>query len=52
MSIIETILRTTPCDATVADEKKGESITFTADGLGYYTISEGLSPPLHFVSMM
>lgn len=52
MSIIETILRTMPCDATVADEKKGESITFTADGLGYYTISEGLSPPLHFVSMM
>jgi hypothetical protein len=50
MSIVETILRTTPCDASLGEEEKGESITFAPAGDGYFTISEGLSQPLHFVA--
>ncbi len=46
-SVADTMLTGTPCDAELATEDKGESISFSSDG--YYTISEGVSEPLHFV---
>jgi hypothetical protein len=33
-----------PCEAPAAIEPQGESIAFTADGLGFVTISEGANP--------
>jgi hypothetical protein len=31
-----------------AVERQGETIAFAADGRGYYTVSEGSHPPIHF----
>ncbi|MET0287837.1 MAG: hypothetical protein ABW352_25335 [Polyangiales bacterium] len=47
-TIDETLRNVTPCDAELANESKGESISFGATG--YFTISEGTGTPLHFVS--
>lgn len=47
-SIADTILGTLPCAAPVPAEAKGESITFGATG--FYTTTEGVSPPISFVS--
>lgn len=35
------------CPLALVIEMQGEAIGFSADGLGYYTVSEGQSPPLH-----
>jgi hypothetical protein len=48
VSIADTILKGTACDAELAVEDKGESISFSA--AGYYSLSEGTKVPLHFVS--
>ncbi len=41
-------LRTPPCPMPLAREQQGEAIGFAADGNGYYTVSEGQNPPMHF----
>jgi hypothetical protein len=48
VSIADTILKGTACDAELAVEDKGESISFSLTG--YYSLSEGTKVPLHFVS--
>lgn len=48
VSIADTILKGTACDAELAVEDKGESISFST--AGYFSISEGTKVPLHFVS--
>lgn len=48
VSIADTILKGTACDAELAVEDKGESISFSSTG--YFSISEGTKVPLHFVS--
>lgn len=40
---------TEPCSAPSTAEVQGEAITFAADGLSYYTISEGGSPDINYV---
>jgi len=40
---------TEPCSAPSTAEVQGEAITFAADGLSYYTISEGSSPDINYV---
>lgn len=37
-----------PCEMPAADEPQGEAICFAADGSGYYTISEGVCPPIYY----
>lgn len=37
-----------PCPALALPEKQGEAVGFAADGSGYYTVSEGNTPPLHW----
>lgn len=39
-------LTATPCVLPQVDESQGEAIAWTADGLGYITVSEGLMPAL------
>jgi len=36
------------CPLAVASEEQGEAIAVNADGSGFYTVSEGSSPPLSF----
>jgi hypothetical protein len=48
VSVADTILTGAACDAELAQENKGESISFSASG--YYTVSEGTSVPLNFVA--
>jgi hypothetical protein len=50
VSIADTIEKGTACDAELAVEDKGESISFSATG--YFSISEGTKVPLHFVSFL
>jgi len=38
----------TACTVPLATEPQGEAIAFAADGLGYYTISEGAFQPIYF----
>ena len=38
----------TACPVPLAVEPQGEAIAFAADGLGYYTISEGAFQPIYF----
>jgi hypothetical protein len=38
----------TACTVPLAVEPQGEAIAFAADGLGYFTISEGASQPVYF----
>lgn len=40
---------TEPCRAPSTAEVQGESITFAADGLSYYTVSEGKAPDINYV---
>lgn len=47
-SIADTILGTLPCAAPVPAETKGESIA--VGPAGFYTTTEGVSPPISFVS--
>lgn len=37
-----------PCETPLANEPQGEALTFTADGNGYLTTSEGSAPPIYF----
>jgi len=37
-----------PCRAPLAVEPQGEAIGFDHEGSGYYTVSEGTRPPLHY----
>jgi hypothetical protein len=37
-----------PCPLPVAIEKQGEAVALSPDGSGFYTVSEGASPPLSF----
>lgn len=46
VSIADTLIGTTPCDALLGTENKGESVTLT--NAGYYTVSEGLGTPLYY----
>jgi hypothetical protein len=41
------LLAMSGCPATLAIEQQGEAIGFSADGLGYFTISEGVQPFLY-----
>ncbi|MFT3923400.1 MAG: hypothetical protein QM778_12770 [Myxococcales bacterium] len=50
-SLVEA-LSGTPCPWPLADTKKqGESFGFRADGLGYFTISEGEEQPIYFYAL-
>jgi len=49
VSVADTMLTGVACDAELAVENKGESISFSATG--YYTVSEGTSVPLNFVAL-
>ena len=40
------------CHGTAAIEEQGEAITFSPDGNGYYTISEGSYPAVNWVSLV
>ncbi len=40
-------LMTEPCELPVARERQGETVTFSADGQAYFTVSEGEQPPLY-----
>lgn len=37
-----------PCPVPLETEGQGEAVAFAPDGNGYFTTSEGLSPPLYF----
>lgn len=37
-----------PCPIPLLLQPQGESLGFAGDGQGYYTVSEGTGPPLHF----
>lgn len=47
---IAAALAAPPCVLPVATEIQGEAIAFMPDGSGFYTMSEGNSPPLTFVA--
>lgn len=40
-----------PCDMDAPDEPQGEALTFTTDGTGYLTLSEGNNQPIYFTSL-
>ena len=40
------------CAASLAMEPQGEAIGFRADGGGYFTVSEGVQPPLHLYHIL
>ncbi len=42
-----TLLAVSGCPVALAVESQGEAIGFSADGLGYFTISEGTQPSLY-----
>lgn len=44
----ETAFAAPPTPLGVASEPQGEAVTYTADGRGYLTVSEGSAPALHF----
>jgi len=37
-----------PCQVPLATEPQGETVSFDAQGKGYYTLSEGTSQPIYF----
>jgi hypothetical protein len=41
-------LAAAPCTGPSAEEGQGEAIALAPDGSGYYTISEGRHPPIHW----
>ncbi|MCC6746060.1 MAG: PE-PGRS family protein [Deltaproteobacteria bacterium] len=41
-------LASPPCAVPVLRELQGEAVGFAADGQGYFTVSEGAAPELHF----
>ncbi len=45
---IEQTFATEPCDVPLAVEPQGEAIGFAADGMGYFTVSEGKMQPVYF----
>lgn len=45
---IANALRGRPCRIPLKTEPQGESIAFSADSTGYFTVSEGRHPPLYF----
>lgn len=42
------VFATTPCPVPLPSEPQGEAVTFSPDGAGYYTISEGVSQPIYY----
>lgn len=40
-----------PCDLYAPDEEQGEAITFSPDGKGYVTLSEGELQPIHYTPL-
>ncbi len=40
-----------PCALRLADEPQGEAIGFSADGAGYYTVSEGTHQPIYYFAL-
>jgi len=46
-SLDELLKRKADCYLLLQIEKQGESISFSHDGSGFYTTSEGRNPPLH-----
>ena len=40
-----------PCEIPLTAEPQGETIAFTADGTGYYTLSEGAHQPIFFFEL-
>jgi hypothetical protein len=47
-TIVQALQTATPCDAELASENKGESISLDVNG--YYSISEGTGTPINFVA--
>ncbi len=45
-------LKERPCQVPVAIEPQGESITFSADGRGYFTLSEEEEQPVNFFELV
>jgi hypothetical protein len=43
-------LETEPCTAPSPEERQGESIAFDREW-GYFTVSEGATPPIHYVTL-
>ncbi|HEY9534241.1 MAG TPA: hypothetical protein VIQ77_06875 [Mucilaginibacter sp.] len=41
-------LRRTPVEPNYQQEKQGEAISFTPDGKGFYTVSEGVFSPIYY----
>jgi hypothetical protein len=37
-----------PCSVPIENEPQGEALAFTADGYGYFTVSEGVNQPIYF----
>jgi PKD repeat protein len=42
---------TPPCDLNAPTERQGEAITFTTDGTGYLTLSEGDAQPIYYTPL-
>lgn len=40
-----------PCDVDIPDEERGEAVTFTLDGRGIVTASEGENEPIYFIGI-
>lgn len=45
-SVFDALARTA-CELPIADERQGETIAATADGTGYFTVSEGKGEEIH-----
>ncbi|HEX2881716.1 MAG TPA: hypothetical protein VHO25_19460 [Polyangiaceae bacterium] len=43
----ESLFAATPAEVPFGDEQQGEAVTYSRDGLGYFTTSEGTNPPIH-----
>jgi hypothetical protein len=43
----ESLFAATPDVVPFGDEQQGEGVAYAADGLGYFTTSEGTNPPIH-----
>ena len=47
-SSVAQALSTAPCRLPLASEPQGEALGFSADGHGYYTVSEGRGSPIYY----
>ena len=41
-----------PCDIRLPSEPQGESVAFSADGLGLWTVSEGANPTVNYTPLL